>query len=353
MEYSQEERAIIGLCMTADEGRLPALARALAEVCLPAAQKICVSVIESAAKRVYKDEPLPSAAEQDAAIARLTARNMFAVTLVGADYPAALRAIPDPPPVLYCMGRRELLAKRKFCIVGSRILPAWAEKTGKTISASLSRQFVIVTGIAEGGDRAAIDGALAGGNLICVLPNGLDVAYPAAHASLQREVARRGLLLSEYAPGVKTKKYAFHARNRILAGLSEGVLILAAGVRSGTLITAHCALEYGRELFALPHNVGVAQGEGCNEMIKAGAWLCTCAGDIFAAYGMEAEEKPRVQLSEKEERLLAVLKEAGELHAAVLAERTGIPVFEAQAILASLEMKGLAVRAGGNRFSAI
>ena len=353
MEYSQEERAIIGLCMTADEGRLPALARALAEVCLPAAQKICVSVIESAAKRVYKDEPLPSAAEQDAAIARLTARNMFAVTLVGADYPAALRAIPDPPPVLYCMGRRELLAKRKFCIVGSRILPAWAEKTGKTISASLSRQFVIVTGIAEGGDRAAIDGALAGGNLICVLPNGLDVAYPAAHASLQREVARRGLLLSEYAPGVKTKKYAFHARNRILAGLSEGVLILAAGVRSGTLITAHCALEYGRELFALPHNVGVAQGEGCNEMIKAGAWLCTCAGDIFAAYGMAAEEKPRIQLSEKEERLLAVLKEAGELHAAVLAERVGLPVFEAQAILASLEMKGFAVRSGGNRFSAI
>lgn len=353
MEYSQEERAIIGLCMTADEGRLPALARALAEIGPPSAQKICVSVIESAAKRVYKDEPLPSAAEQDAAIARLTARNMFAVTLVGADYPAALRAIPDPPPVLYCMGRRELLAKRKFCIVGSRILPAWAEKTGKTISASLSRQFVIVTGIAEGGDRAAIDGALAGGNLICVLPNGLDVAYPAAHASLQREVARRGLLLSEYAPGVKTKKYAFHARNRILAGLSEGVLILAAGVRSGTLITAHCALEYGRELFALPHNVGVAQGEGCNEMIKAGAWLCTCAGDIFAAYGMEAEEKPRIPLSEKEERLLAALKEAGELHAAVLAERTGIPVFEAQATLASLEMKGLAVRAGGNRFSAI
>ena len=99
--------------------------------------------------------------------------------------------------------------------------------------------------------------------------------------------------------------------------------------------------------------MGVAQGEGCNEMIKAGAWLCTCAGDIFAAYGMAAEEKPRIQLSEKEERLLAVLKEAGELHAAVLAERVGLPVFEAQAILASLEMKGLAVRSGGNRFSAI
>lgn len=353
MEYSQEERAIIGLCMAADESRLSSLARALAEIGLPSSQKICVSVIEKAAKRVYKDEPLPSAAEQDAAIARLEALNMFAVTLVSADYPASLRVIPDPPPVLYGMGRRELLARRKFCIVGSRILPAWAEKTGKTIAADLSRRFVIVTGIAEGGDRAAIDGALAGGNLICVLPNGPDVAYPAAHASLQREVARRGLLLSEYAPGVKTKKYAFHARNRILAGLSDGVLILAAGARSGTLITANCALEYGRELFALPHNVGVAQGEGCNEMIKAGAWLCTCAGDVFAAYGMTAEEKPRIRLSEKEERLLAVLKEAGELHAAVLAERVGLPVFEAQAILASLEMKGLAVRSGGNRFSAI
>ena len=353
MEYSQEERAIIGLCMAADESRLSSLARALAEIGLPSSQKICVSVIEKAAMRVYKDEPLPSAAEQDAAIARLESLNMFAVTLVSADYPAGLRVIPDPPPVLYGMGRRELLARRKFCIVGSRILPAWAEKTGKTIAADLSRRFVIVTGIAEGGDRAAIDGALAGGNLICVLPNGPDVAYPAAHASLQREVARRGLLLSEYAPGVKTKKYAFHARNRILAGLSDGVLILAAGARSGTLITANCALEYGRELFALPHNVGVAQGEGCNEMIKAGAWLCTCAGDIFAAYGMAAEEKPRIRLSEKEERLLAVLKEAGELHAAVLAERVGLHVFEAQAILASLEMKGLAVRSGGNRFSAI
>lgn len=354
MEYSEEERAIIGLCMTADESRLSVLARAFSELFDPlSGEKICVSMIEKAAKRVYKDEVLPSEAERNAAIAGLESHKMFAVTLVSADYPAGLRAISDPPPVLYGMGNRALLRRRKFCIVGSRILPAWAEQTGRTIASDLSRRFTIVTGIAEGGDRAAIDGALAGGNLICVLPNGLDIAYPAAHTSLQREVAKRGLLLSEYAPGVKTKKYAFHARNRILAGLSEGVLILAAGARSGTLITAHCALEYGRELFALPHNVGAAQGEGCNEMIKAGAWLCTCAGDIFAAYGMETEAPPRIQLSEKEERLLAALKEAGELHAAVLAERTGIPVFEAQATLASLEMKGLAVRAGGNRFSAI
>ena len=351
---TKEEMLLTGLMLTAPERLLGALSRALSsELCAADTQKNCLPVIERAVKRVYKDETPPSARERDAAVARMEEAGIFAVTLLSADYPAALAAIPDPPPVLYGMGNRALLQRRKFCIVGSRILPAWAEKTGKTIAADLSRRFVIVTGIAEGGDRAAIDGALAGGNLICVLPNGPDVAYPAAHASLQREVARRGLLLSEYAPGVKTKKYAFHARNRILAGLSDGVLILAAGARSGTLITANCALEYGRELFALPHNVGVAQGEGCNEMIKAGAWLCTCAGDIFAAYGMEAEEKPRVQLSEKEERLLAVLKEAGELHAAVLAERVGLPVFEAQAILASLEMKGLAVRSGGNRFSAI
>ena len=351
---TKEEMLLTGLMLTAPERLLGALSRALSsELCAADAQKNCLPVIERAVKRVYKDETPPSAREREAAVARMEEAGIFAVTLLSADYPAALAAIPDPPPVLYGMGNRALLQRRKFCIVGSRILPAWAEKTGRTIAEALSRRFAVVTGFAEGGDRAAIDGAIASGSLICVLPTGVDIAYPAAHTALRREVAKRGLLLSEAAPGAKAQKFSFYARNRILAGLSEGVLVLAAGERSGTLITAHRALDYGREVFALPHNVGAAQGVGCNEMIKAGAWLCTSAKDVFAAFGMETEESPAAVLSEREQRLLSVLRETGGQHIAVLAERAGIPVFEASAVLSSLEMKGLVVRAGGNRYSPV
>ena len=351
---TKEEMLLTGLMLTAPERLLGALSRALSsELCAADTQKNCLPVIERAVKCVYKDETPPSAREREAAVARMEEAGIFAVTLLSADYPAALAAIPDPPPVLYGMGNRALLQRRKFCIVGSRILPAWAEKTGRTIAEALSKRFAVVTGFAEGGDRAAIDGAIASGSLICVLPTGVDIAYPAAHTALRREVAKRGLLLSEAAPGAKAQKFSFYARNRILAGLSEGVLVLAAGERSGTLITAHRALDYGREVFALPHNVGAAQGVGCNEMIKAGAWLCTSAKDVFAAFGMETEESPAAVLSEREQRLLSVLRETGGQHIAVLAERAGIPVFEASAVLSSLEMKGLAVRAGGNRYSPV
>ena len=351
---TKEEMLLTGLMLTAPERLLGALSRALSsELCAADTQKNRLPVIERAVKRVYKDETPPSAREREAAVARMEEAGIFAVTLLSADYPAALAAIPDPPPVLYGMGNRALLQRRKFCIVGSRILPAWAEKTGRTIAEALSKQFAVVTGFAEGGDRAAIDGAIASGSLICVLPTGVDIAYPAAHTALRREVAKRGLLLSEAAPGAKAQKFSFYARNRILAGLSEGVLVLAAGERSGTLITAHRALDYGREVFALPHNVGAAQGVGCNEMIKAGAWLCTSAKDVFAAFGMETEESPAAALSDREQRLLSVLRETGGQHIAVLAERAGIPVFEASAVLSSLEMKGFAVRAGGNRYSPV
>lgn len=353
MEYSREERAIIALSNATSE-HIGQFSRALSsEFGCCDGQKICLSVIERAAKRVYKDRALPSEAEADKIISRLERENCFAVTFASEDYPLSLRAIPDPPPVLYAKGNRELLKKRKFCIVGSRMMPAWAKATGTKIAEELCERFVIVTGLAEGGDRAAIDGAIDSGNLICVLPNGLDVVYPAIHTALQKEVAKKGLLLSEYPLGVKTTKYAFPARNRILAALSEGTLVLAAGERSGTLLTARYALEYGRELFALPHNAGAAQGVGCNEMIKAGAWLCTCAQDVFSAYGMEAAKKPTVALTEQEKAVLSVLREAGELHVAVLSQKTGLTIFEVQAQLASLEMKGLAVRSGGNVFTAL
>lgn len=291
--------------------------------------------------------------EADRIIGLLEKKNYFALTLCSSDYPQELKTIDEPPLVLFGAGNRELLSKRKFCIVGSRSTPSWAEGVTKRIAGDLSEHFVIVTGLAEGGDAAAISGALGSGNLISVLPCGLDECYPAAHFSLKERIREKGLLLTEYLFQEKARTYSFHARNRILAGLSEGVLVVSAGTRSGTSITVGRALDYGRDVFALPYNAGAKQGEGCNALIKNGASLVTDSEDILSFYGFKKNEKPAVSLSPEEERVLAVLREEGELHTAVVAERAGLKVYEAAAALSSLEMKNLAVKAGGNRYSAL
>ena len=190
-----------------------------------------------------------------------------------------------------------------------------------------------MTGLAEGGDLSAVRGALPCGKIVSVLPCGLDECYPAAHASVKEEIVRSGLLLSEYPFREKTRKYSFHARNRILAGLCKGVLVLSAGEKSGALITANTALEYGRDVFAVPYNPGIAQGIGCN--------------------GIVPQEEKTVPLAPEEERLYGILREEGELHTAVLAERAGLPVYETAAVLSALELKGLVVKAGGNRYSCV
>lgn len=337
MEYTEEERAAVWLsfCTDYDYREKVALLRA------------------SLREGKELPEPHRRRKETDKFLSLLDKKNYFAVTIASSDYPEALKATDEPPLALIGAGNRDLLKKRKFCIVGSRMTPSWAEGVAKRISSELCGRFVIVTGLAEGGDRAAIDGALASGNLISVLPCGMDECYPAFHFSLKERIADSGLLLSEYRLNEKARSYSFHARNRILAGLSEGVLVVSAGRRSGTSITANRALDYGRDVFALPYNVGAAQGEGCNALLKKGASLVTDSEDILSFYGFEKNEKVRVPLSCDEEKVLTVLREAGELHTAVIAERTGLKVYEASAALSSLEMKNLAVKAGGNRYSAL
>lgn len=335
MRYTEEERVIVYLnfCTRLDYRKKVELLRK--------AVKEGITVSEKQKEEI------------DKFFSELEKKSYFAVTLASSDYPEALKAIDEPPLVLLGAGNRGLLSKRKFCIVGSRNTPNWAASIAKQISEELSESFVIVTGLAEGGDRAAIEGALPSGNLISVLPCGLDECYPASHYALKEKIKGSGLLLSEYPLKEKVRKYAFHERNRILAGLSEGVLVVSAGEKSGTSITAGRALDYGRDVFALPHNAGVKQGEGCNELIKKGASLVTGSGDILSFYGFGKRAKAQVKLTSEEERVLKVLQEAGELHTAVVAERTGLKIYEATAALSSLEMKNLAVKAGGNRYSAL
>lgn len=355
MDYSAEEKALIWLCACGgfDYRERVALLRAAKNPARLAEswEKISRSVIKSGKVGLYNSERIRGEAE--ALCDRLAQKEYFAVTVLDDDYPVSLKAIPDPPLVLFGAGRRELLRERKFSVVGSRITPPWAAKQAYVLAKTLSERFAVVTGFAEGGDRAAIDGALESGNLICVLPTGLDECYPARHADLKERVKAKGLLLSEYPPEEKLKKFYFHARNRILAGLSEGVLVVSAGERSGALITANCALEYGREVFAFPYNIGLSQGIGCNELIKKGAALATCADDIFFLFGMEEAKKETIKLDPSELAVFEFLKQSGETHVAVIAEKLGKPICEISATLSSLELKNLVASAGGNRYAAL
>lgn len=338
MEYTREERAIVWLCALSGKD-----------------MRSCVAALRAVhdPSRLSEafEEPVASRTEQY--LRSLEEHGVFALTLLSDDYPAALKAIPDPPLLLYGRGNRALLRERKFCIVGSRMTPPWAETLGRRVSEKLAGHFVIVTGLAEGGDAAAIAGALPSGRVISVLPCGLYRCYPAAHTSLKEKIASHGLLLSEYPPEENAAKFSFHARNRLLAGLSEGVLVLSAGQKSGTLITANRAAEYGRDVFAFPYNPGAAQGAGCNELLKKGAYVTTEVSDILSCYGMEEEKEPDVPLTEEESALLALLRERGELHIAELSELAGVKPYEAAATLASLELKNLAVKSGGNRYAAV
>ena len=200
---TQEELGIVWLCgcTELEKRECAALLRAAASPArlLEEYEKIAPTVINSPKARLYKERDARFAAASQL-LKRLEREGCFPITVLDEDYPEALKNIASPPLLLYGKGDRSLLAKRKFCIVGSRVTPPWAESLGKAIAGELASRFCIVTGLAEGGDSAAIAGALPFKNLISVLPCGIFGCYPASHAGLKEQIAKSGLLLSEYPP---------------------------------------------------------------------------------------------------------------------------------------------------------
>ncbi|MSQ50186.1 MAG: DNA-protecting protein DprA, partial [Betaproteobacteria bacterium] len=179
------------------------------------------------------------------------------VTLTDAAYPRLLLEITDPPAVLYCRGRTDLLARPALALVGSRNATAQGNNNAEQFARSFSTSgLTIVSGLAQGIDAAAHRGGLAGeGSTIAVLGTGVDLCYPRANAALAAEIAARGLLLSEFALGAKALGHNFPRRNRVISGLSQGCLVIEAALASGSLITAHAAAEQGREVFAVPGSI--------------------------------------------------------------------------------------------------
>ncbi len=286
------------------------------------------------------------------AVQSLEDSGVSCVVLGGEGYPSALAHTDAPPLALYCRGRRELLSTQCFAVVGSRRTPAATMAACKKISGQIAARMTVVTGVADGADTAAIEGALESGNIICVFPGGLDYVYSAPNAKLLRQVEERGLIISEWQPKTAIMRYMFSVRNRIIAGLSRGVLVASAPKKSGALITAGYAADYGREVFAFPHSLGISAGEGSNALIQNGAMLCKNVLDIFDSFGLEYKTET-TKLTPQEEAVLAFLRTNGEAHIQVVAQAAGIKVFQAVTILSSLEIKGLAVRCGGNRYSAV
>lgn len=206
------------------------------------------------------------------------------VTLDHAAYPKLLLEISDPPPLLYCVGRADLLNQPALAVVGSRNATAQGARDAHSFARALSDAgLTIVSGLALGVDAGAHRGGLAGrSSTIAVLGTGVDVVYPPGNEALTREIGTRGALLSEFPLGSHAAKQNFPRRNRVISGLTYGTLIIEAALSSGSLITARSALEQGREVFAVPGSIHSPLAKGCHSLIKSGAKLVESADDVLS-----------------------------------------------------------------------
>ena len=219
------------------------------------------------------------AADECDRLARLGGRFLLLGT---ADYPPLLALLPDAPPLLACLGDPAILATRAVALVGGRNATANGVVVAETLAADLAQVGItVISGLARGIDAAAHTGALATGRTVAVVAGGLDCPYPAEHAALQARIATAGAVVAEAALGTSPQARHFPRRNRIIAGLALGVVVIEAALRSGSLITANLAQDAGREIFAVPGSPLDPRARGSNDLIRQGAHLTETAADVI------------------------------------------------------------------------
>ena len=211
-------------------------------------------------------------------LARLGARMVFAGE---PDYPPLLALLDDAPAAIAVLGDPALLANRAIALVGGRNASANGQRMAENLAAELARSLVVVSGLARGIDAAAHSGAMQTGRTVAAVAGGLDMPYPPEHADLQRRVAESGAVVTEAPLGTAPQARHFPRRNRIIAGLALGVVVVEAALRSGSLITARLAQEAGRELFAVPGSPLDPRSRGANDLIRQGAYLVETAQDVL------------------------------------------------------------------------
>lgn len=277
-------------------------------------------------------------------------------------YPKLLLETPDPPAVLYCRGRVELLNRPCLAIVGSRNATAQGLSNAEQFARSFGEAgLTIVSGLAQGIDAAAHRGGLAAsGSTIAVLGTGVDRPYPAANARLAGDIAERGLLVSEFALGTPALAHNFPKRNRVISGLAQGCLVVEAALASGSLITARSAAEQGREVFAIPGSIHSPLSKGCHALIKGGAKLAESAEDVLAELGAFRRAGPdamrapaaAVETAPDEDPLLACMG-FDPIDVDSICTRARLPAERVAAELLRLELAGRVSLLPGGRYQRI
>ena len=268
------------------------------------------------------------------------------------DYPSRLKQIYDYPPLLYVRG--SLLPEDEWClaVVGTRRATVYGRQVTEEIVADLAQsKITIVSGLAKGIDSVAHQSALkVGGRSIAVFASGLDIVYPAENASLARSIIQQGALVSEYPLGTRPKPDNFPRRNRIMSGLSLGVLVAEADKTSGAMITAHLALEQNREVFAIPGSILSPASRGTNWLIQEGAKLVRNYTDILEELNLTAVahqiEMKEVMPSSDTETLLLKQLSAEPTHIDEVCRNSGLPTSTVSSTLALMELKGLVKQVG-------
>jgi DNA processing protein len=285
------------------------------------------------------------------------------VTLQDSTYPENLKSIFDPPLVLYVKGEFAEQDLYGIAIVGSRRSTAYGRAVAQKLAAQLAEhKLTVVSGMARGIDSIAHRGALtAGGRTIAVLGCGLDVVYPPENHQLMQNIIESGAVISEFPMSTPPNKYNFPIRNRIISGLSLGVVVVEAALRSGTMITVGCALEQGREVFAVPGQVTSKYSQGTHSMIKQGAKLIEGVEDILEElklqlWGLEAAESGETEKQDADEELSAEEKAVLEVlsydlvHIDEITINTDLPPNKVSGVLMTLEMKNRILQVPGKLF---
>ncbi|MBN1936219.1 MAG: DNA-processing protein DprA [Anaerolineae bacterium] len=296
------------------------------------------------------------ALDLDAEMDKIEQQDIAFLTWEDANYPALLQEVYNPPPVIYVRG--ELCPKDDWAIaiVGTRKATLYGKQVTERFSTDLAlNRITIVSGLARGIDSVAHRAALdAGGRTIAVLGCGLDRVYPAENHQLAHDIIKNGALISEYPLGTPADARNFPPRNRIISGLSLGVLVVEAGVGSGALITVNFATEQGREVFAVPGNIVSKSSEGCNRLIHDGAKMVLGVEDILEELNLsmiaqQVEARAVLPANETEARLLELISDAP-THMDELCRQSKLPIQEVSSTLALMELKGIVRQMGGMNY---
>jgi DNA processing protein len=274
------------------------------------------------------------------------------------EYPELLKKIYDPPEELYVKGDSSSLSEKCLAIVGTRTATEYGKAIARKYAKELSQYgFTIVSGLAEGIDTESHKGALeAGGKTIAVFGCGIDQIFPASNIKLAGDIEKSGALISEYKPGTPAAKWTFPRRNRIISGMSLGVIMVEGHYDSGAMITAKLALDEGREVFAVPGNVEIEQTKGPHWLIKQGAKLAESIDDILEEFNIKriegsgkVKEIDHSQLSSDQVKVISCLTKEPK-HVDRISAESGTSSHETLGILAVFEIKGMARQLPGKYF---